>query len=241
MRDAKVFSLGSEALTIEFGNEISLELNERALRLARFFEKNSFAGFVEAVPAYASVTIFYDCLTVRKNYPNYETAFEAVKKFAENALGNLEKTVAETESRLMKIPVCFDEEFALDLEFVTTAHNLSTEQAKAVFLARNYRVFMLGFLPGFAYLGEVAEEIATPRKDEPRQKVPAGSVGIAGKQTGIYSLESPGGWQNIGRTPLKMFNPNSPQPTFLRAGDSIEFYEIDKDNFIRIERENCQL
>lgn len=219
----KIFSLGDSALTIDFGNEISVELNDRVLRLAQIFDKHSFAGFVEIVPAYSSLTIFYDTFKVRKNSPEFSTAFAAVKSFVENALESPD-TLEKVESRLIEIPVCFDREFALDLDFVANENNLSKQKVIEIFLDKTYRVFMLGFLPGFAYMGEVDHRIATPRRTSPRVKVPKGSVGIAGTQTGIYPLASPGGWQIIGRTDVELFTPNSEKPTFLQVGDSVKFY-----------------
>jgi inhibitor of KinA len=221
---AKIFPLGDGALTIDFGNEISVRLNNRVLKLAGFFTGNSFAGFEEIVPAYSSLTIFYDVLKVRRNFPEFATAFEAVKSFAENALENSDDLQIK-EPRLIKIPVCFDRGFALDLDFVAASNNLSPEKVVEIFLGKTYRVFMLGFLPGFSYMGEVDERIVTPRKQTPRTKVPKGSVGIAGKQTGIYSLASPGGWQIIGKTNIELFTPEANTPTFLRAGDSVQFYK----------------
>lgn len=219
----KIFPLGDDALTVEFGNEISAELNNRVLSLSRFFEANTFPGFVETVPAYASITVFYAVSTVRKNFPEFPTAFAAVKNFAENALRDSDD-LAETDSRLVEIPVCFREEYALDLESVAAAKNISAAKVVEIFLAKIYRVYMLGFLPGFSYMGEVDERIAAPRKSAPRLRVPKGSVGIAGRQTGIYSLESPGGWQIIGRTNVELFTPNHDTPTLLQAGDSVRFY-----------------
>jgi inhibitor of KinA len=221
---ARIFPLGDCALTIDFGNEISVRLNNHVLKLAGFFTKNSFAGFEEIVPAYSSLTIFYDVLKVRKNFPEFATAFEAVKSFAENALKNSGDFQIK-EPRLIKIPVCFDEEFALDLDFVAASNNLTREKVIEIFLDRTYRVFMLGFLPGFTYMGEVDERIRAPRKQTPRTKAPKGSLGIAGKQTGIYSFISPGGWQVIGKTNIELFTPEAETPSFLRAGDSVKFYE----------------
>jgi len=222
--EAKIFPLGESALTIDFGNEISVRLNTCVLKLANFFAENSFAGFEEIVPAYSSLTIFYDVFTVRKNYQEFSTAFEAVKSFAENALRN-SSDFQTNELRTIKIPVCFDREFALDLEFVAASSNLSPEKVVEIFVGKTYRVFMLGFLPGFSYMGEVDERISTPRKQTPRTKVLKGSVGIAGKQTGIYSLSSPGGWQIIGKTNIELFTPEAETPTFLQAGDSVKFHE----------------
>lgn len=224
--NCKIFSLGENALTIDFGSEISLELNGRVLRLDDFLARNGFAGFIETVPAYGSLTIFYDVFTVRKNFPAFPTAFAAVKAVVENALPNLPE-IERVASRLVKIPVCFDAESALDLDSVAARNNLTRERVLEIFLARTYRVFMLGFLPGFAYLGELDERIAAPRRSAPRLKVPRGSVGIAGRQTGVYPFESPGGWQIIGRTRHELFTPQAENPTVLQAGDLVKFYQSD--------------
>lgn len=220
----KIFPLGENALTIDFGNEISLELNNKVLCLDRFLAENNFAGFIETIPAYGSLTIFYDVFTVRKNFPEAATAFEAVKAFLENALQNLSE-IEFAEPRLVEIPVCFDAESALDLDSVAAENNLTRKEVVEIFLEKTYRVFMLGFLPGFAYMGETDERIAAPRKSAPRLKVPRGSVGIAGRQTGIYPFESPGGWQIIGKTEIQLFTPDAENPTVLQAGDLVKFYE----------------
>ncbi|HLM01263.1 MAG TPA: 5-oxoprolinase subunit PxpB, partial [Pyrinomonadaceae bacterium] len=194
----KIFPLGENALTIDFGNEISLALNNKVLRLAAFLDENKFAGFGEIVPAYSSLTVFFDVFAVRKNFPEFPTAFAAVRAFLENALENSGE-IEFAASRLIEIPVSFAESSAPDLEFVAAENNLSRGKVIEIFLSKTYRVFMLGFLPGFAYLGETDERIAAPRKPVPRLKVPKGSVGIAERQTGIYPFESPGGWQIIGK------------------------------------------
>ena len=220
----KIFPIGDNVLTIEFGNEIFAEHNNLVLKLAAYFEQNAFQGFVELIPAYASLTCFYDVLIVRKNFSAFATAFDAVKNFAENALLNLDD-FEETKPRLIEIPICFDKESALDLDSVAAMNNLNAKHVTEIFLQETYRVYMLGFLPGFAYMGEVDERIAAPRKNSPRLKVPKGSVGIADQQTGIYSLESPGGWQIIGKTNVELFTPEAESPTFLKAGDLVRFYE----------------
>ncbi|MBA2621876.1 MAG: 5-oxoprolinase subunit PxpB [Acidobacteria bacterium] len=226
---AKIYSLGENALTVSFGDEISLATNERVLNLASRFEReNHFKGFVEIVPTYTSLTIFYDVPTVRKNFPEFATAFDAVKNFAETALRQTVETVENKQRRLIEISVDFSSEFAPDLEFIATEKNLSAEVVIEIFTARTYRVFMLGFLPGFAYMGEVDERISVPRKQNPRELVPQGSVGIAGRQTGIYSLASPGGWQIIGRTDARLFTPELDVPTFLQAGDEVKFSRATK-------------
>ena len=222
----KIFPLGDNALTISFGNEISPEMNSLVLSLAQFCSQNQFPGFIEMVPAYASLSIFFDVPTVRKSLPEFSAAFEAVKRYVENALLKMQK-IHEQTLRTVKIPVSFDKEVAPDLEFVASANNLMPPDVIKIFTERVYRVYMLGFLPGFAYMGKVDERIATPRKPSPRLEVPRGSVGIAGGQTGIYSLASPGGWQIIGRTAVELFMPGDEKPSLFQAGDLVKFYPVD--------------
>ena len=220
--DLKVFSLGDSAVTADFGNEISIHLNNKAIALSKYLEDHPFSGFIESVPAYASTTVYYDISTVRRSFPDFDSAFEAVRHMVEKAVGLMNIATIEN-TRTIEIPVKFDRESALDLEFVAERSGLRSEAVINIFTGTTYRVFMLGFLPGFSYLGEVDERIATPRRESPRLSVPKGSVGIAGRQTGIYSLESPGGWQIVGRTETEMFEPNNETPCHLTPGDNVRF------------------
>ena len=131
--------------------------------------------------------------------------------------------IKKIDSPVIEIPFDYSEEFALDLEYISETKNLAKRKIIEIFTSKIYRVFMLGFLPGFAYMGEVDERIAVPRKETPRLKVPKGSVGIAGNQTGIYPLESPGGWQIIGKTETELFTPDEKNPTFFQSGDLVKF------------------
>lgn len=229
----KFFALGDSALTVDFGNAISLRLNARVQRLRRIIEREKFDWIVELVPAYSSLAVFYDAALVRRKYADFATAFDAVRFVVERILPQVAaEETARDDARLVEVPICFDAEFAPDLEFVAETNNLNVEAVKAIFLAEIYTVFMLGFLPGFAYLGEVSDKIATARKDQPRTNIAAGSVGIAGRQTGIYPLESPGGWQIIGRTPLRLFDANADAPALFAPGDAVQFYEIGKNAFV---------
>lgn len=207
----RIFPLGDSAATIEFGNEISAEFNNKAVNLARQIENTPFDGIIEAVPAYASLTVFYDSRL---------TTFEAVKGELARLSSNI-SSIAKSTPSLVEIPVLVSSE--MDLARVAAYAALSSDEVLEIFLAQTYRVYMLGFLPGFAYMGEVDDRIACPRLETPRTKVPKGSVGIAGKQTGIYPLESPGGWNIIGRTDLQMFDPASDQPCILKPGDEVRF------------------
>lgn len=218
----RIFPLGDNAVTVEFGNEISLELNRKAIALSEHFESNPFPGFIESVPAYSSTTIFFEPVKVRDAHIGCRTACEAVSLIVETASVEIRDKV-ETDRATVEIPVIFNSAASLDLDEVCKFAGLDADAVIYMFLKRIYRVFMIGFLPGFAYMGEVEDRIAIARKQSPRLKVPAGSVGIAGKQTGIYPLESPGGWQILGRTELKMFDPNSDPSCPLRPGDRVKF------------------
>lgn len=229
MNAVEIYSLGDGAVTINFGDEISPDTNKRVIQLDRHFNSSPFSGFIETVPAYASLTVFYDVFQVGKNFSGFQTTFDAVKNLVESALENAVKP-AENSSRLIEIPVCFAEEYALDLEFITETKNLTKSEVIKIFTSQTYQVYMLGFLPGFAYMGETDEKIAVLRKESPRTSVPKGSVGIAGRQTGIYPLSSPGGWQIIGRTNLELFTPNAEKPALLQTGDLVKFYPVDEIN-----------
>lgn len=209
----RIFPLGDSAATIEFGSEISAELNDRAIALTSHLTTHPFEGMIEAVPAYASVTVFYDPAI---------TAFTEVKLFLAESV-DAAVPVTRKASRIIEIPIIVSREASLDLDRLAQLRGLSTEEVIAVFLSDTYRVYMLGFLPGFAYMGEVDESIAAPRLETPRTKVPKGSIGIAGKQTGIYPLESPGGWNIIGRTDLQMFDTDSDHASLLKPGDEVRF------------------
>ena len=229
----KIFPICENALTIDFGNTISVELNNKVLQLVDSIKQTNFAGFIETVPAYSSLTIFYDLITVRKTFRDFPNAFSAVRDFVETALNNLSKN-EKIQPCLVEIPVCYDEKFAIDLDFVAENSKLSKDEVIKIHTSKEYRVFMIGFLPAFAYLGEIDERISTPRKTSPRTNIEKGSVGIAGNQTGIYPLDSPGGWQIIGKTPLEMFQPKNEQISLLRTGELVKFYQISLTEFSKL-------
>lgn len=228
----RIFPLGDSAITIDFGNCINEAVNDEVNARFSQFQKNSLPGVIEIVPAYSSLSIYYDAPVLKKKIPAGQTVYDWIKKIIEDWLQQKEN-IKEEEKRIIKIPVCYDEEFATDIKYLADTKNLSINEVVRIHAAKTYRVYMLGFLPGFAYMGELDERIAMPRKPQP-VKIVAGSVGIAGKQTGIYPLASPGGWQIIGRTPLKLFDGNSVDPTLLKAGDFIQFYSITRNDFFEI-------
>jgi KipI family sensor histidine kinase inhibitor len=215
--------LGDSALLVSFGEVIDEETNDRVHALAKAIEKASFEWLVEVVPAYSSLAVIYDANLVD---------FEGVKQ----AIQGLEFSVEKFEGRLVEILVLYGGKYGPDLEFVAEYNGMTPEEVIEIHSKPVYRVYFLGFLPGFAYLGGMDERIATPRLEKPRLKVPAGSVGIAGKQTGIYPLESPGGWRLIGRTPLRLFNPSKEPPTLLQPGDRVKFVPIDEEEFEELYR-----
>jgi len=181
------------------------------------------------VPCYCSLTIHYDIFSLRKYCIAGQTVFDHVRTSLLERLRDLEHT-APALSRVVKIPVCYESHFAPDLAGLSGAIKISVEEIIHIHTSVVYRVYMLGFLPGFAYMGEIDEKIAMPRKSEP-VPVAAGSVGIAGRQTGIYPLSSPGGWQIIGKTPVILFDAACENPCFLDPGDRVQFYSITSHEF----------
>ncbi len=192
--------------------------------------KKSFEGFIESVPSYSSLAVFFDYLKVKSVVKEGQAPFDFIKGFLERMIDQPAKDVEEANV-VVKLPVLYDGD---DLDFVAQQHQLSRDEVISIHTAKQYRVFMIGFLPGFPYMGSVDERIASPRKNSPRTVVPAGSVGIAGIQTGIYQQVSPGGWQLIGRTPMKIFDVKKESPCLLKPGDAVKFYSIDKTEFEKL-------
>ncbi|WP_143706051.1 5-oxoprolinase subunit PxpB [Emticicia sp. TH156] len=218
----RIFSLSDSSITIDFGSVIDEAVNTRVAQLLDYCKENPFVGFSEAVPAYASLTVFYDVIQVRNAYADSPTAYALVENYLVEALNKL-NIATSTSPNLIEIPVIYNGE---DIAFVAEHHQLSIEEVIQIHSAATYRVYMMGFLPGFAYLGGMDARIATPRRASPRTSVPAGSVGIAGRQTGIYPLASPGGWQLIGHTNTPLFDMNAQPPTLLKAGDLVRFVRV---------------
>jgi len=225
----KIFPLGDAALIIDFGNIIDESINKLVHAVFYQLQKDPIPGVIETVPAYCSLTIYYDVLFIRKKTGAKETAFKWIAEKVKEYLSG-ERIEVEENGALIRIPVCYENEYGPDLNFIAMQNKISVEEIIHLHISTTYRVFMLGFLPGFAYMGMVNEKIATPRKQFPAP-VEAGSIGIAGRQTGIYPLNSPGGWQIIGRTPLQLFDKGKNDPTLFKTGDTVQFYSITKDEF----------
>lgn len=217
--------LGDSALIVQLGEGIDPEIHERVKYTSKLLSDNPFDGFIEIVPAYNNLTVYYDPYIVHSTQKGTLTAFKKVCNYLMPLVQHFE--IDKTERpRKISIPVCYGGEFGPDIENVAEYHNMTTEEVIRIHAGSECLVYMLGFAPGFPFMGGMDTRIATPRKETPRLSIPPGSIGIAGKQTGIYPFETPGGWQIIGRTPLNLFLPNMSPPTLLQAGDIIHFIPI---------------
>ena len=221
MNAFRIVSAGDSAIVVEFDNRIDPSVNARAIAVAEAIQAAGLVGVRDVVPTFRSVAIYFDPL-----HTGGDALIARVE--AEAARWSQEAEAARTPVR---IPVCYGGDLGPDLGAVAEFSQLDEATVVALHTGRSYRVFMLGFVPGFAYLGSVDDRIAMPRRATPRVRVPPGSVGIAGVQTGIYPLETPGGWQLVGRTPIKPFDPDRAEPFLLKAGDTVEFYAIDRQQF----------
>ncbi len=227
-----MYPCGDHALTIEWGNAIDITVNKTVMALFALLKEANLKGVKDIIPAYNSVTVVYDMPFLKKEVKTV-TVYEWISRQIGKLIDSVEIDI-EKKSRLIRIPVCYDFSLAPDLVSLAADHKINVDDVIKLHTGKTYRVFMIGFMPGFAYMGSVDEKIITPRKANPRTSVPAGSVGIAGEQTGIYPFDSPGGWQLIGQTPVKMFDAEKEMPCFLQPGDEVQFYPITKDDFQNI-------
>ena len=233
----KISSLGETALIIDFGNTIDESINKMVHSLFYQLQHDPIPGMIEAVPGYSSLTIYYDILFIRNILNKQITAFEWVSESLKKFIPK-ENIETGDPQILIKVPVCYEIEYAPDLDFIASQNKISHEEVIYFHTSTTYHIYMLGFLPGFAYMGMVDEKISSSRKQKP-VFVEAGSIGIAGKQTGIYPFRSQGGWQIIGRTPLKLFDKEKINPVLFKAGDKVQFYSITKDEFEDIKSRNA--
>ena len=222
--------LGDSACTVVFGDHIDKAINEDILAIFRSIQSRREAFIIDLVPAYASLTVFYDPVELLHSVEGNQNSFEIICNYLTNYLSQF-PSVDRPAPRQHSIPVCYSGQFSTDLAAMAATLKLSTSELIRLHGERTYRVYMIGFQPGFAYMGEVDERIAFPRKEKPARRVAAGSVGIAGKQTGIYPFESPGGWSIIGRTPLKIFDKAAASPVLFEPGDLVTFYPITENEF----------
>lgn len=238
-RPYRIFPLGDSALTIEYGQVIDPELNEEVIARFREWQEHPIPGMTEALPAYSSLTVYYDILTAARLAGPGVSAFDFMKTETEKRL-MIPVSFNPVEPRVLSVPVCYEPVFAPDISRLAEYRGISVEEVIREHTSGTYQVYMLGFLPGFAYMGELSEKISHPRKPAP-EPTAAGSVGIAGRQTGIYPLDSPGGWQIIGRTPVQVFDRNRTEPSFFRAGDRVRFFSITKSEFENRVREKIDM
>lgn len=220
----RILPLGDSAITIEFGSEIDPLINARVMSFAKVIIDQGWHGIHDIVPTYRSVTVFFDPLQWNSSV--------LTKKL--NALPTLQLNETESNDTVHEIPVLYGGAWGPDLEEVAAFAGLTSAQAIELHASIPYRVYMLGFSPGFPYLGLVSERLAMPRRATPRTKVPSGSVGIADRQTGIYPSATPGGWQLIGRTPIPIYRKASSTPFLLKPGDQVRFRPIGRDEFDRL-------
>jgi KipI family sensor histidine kinase inhibitor len=215
-----------QSLLVYFGHEIALQAHERVRRLLRLLELEPVAGVRNLHPAYCSVLVKFDALKL-----GHDELEAILRKY----LDRLEE-VTLPEPHQVEIPVCYGGEYGPDLAEVCAMHGLTAAQAIELHVSAEYLVYFLGFVPGFAYLGGLPEELVTPRLATPRRRVPAGSVGIAGSQTGVYPFATPGGWRVLGRTPIAMFRTDRDGLSLLSIGDHVKFVPISSERFAALER-----
>jgi KipI family sensor histidine kinase inhibitor len=217
----RIVSAGDSALVVEFEERIDPVVNARTVAFADAVQAADVSGVRDVVPSYRSVAIYFDPLRT-----NYDKLMSTLEVEASRPASD-----KRTDRVPIRIPVCYGADLGPDLPQVAAFAKISEEEVVRIHSSATYRVFMVGFVAGFAYMGTVDERIAMPRHSTPRVRVPLGTVGIAGVQTGIYPAETPGGWQLIGRTPVKPFDASRAEPFLMKAGDAVQFYPIDRAEF----------
>jgi len=223
--EVKYLIAGDRALVVEFGDKIEEEVNSKIRSLTVAIERDSIIGINETIPTYRSLMVIYDPMIMELN-ELIETIKSIISRMNELKL---------PDAKVIEIPTLYGGEYGPDIEFVADHNKITIDEVIRIHTDMEYLIYMIGFTPGFPYLGGMSDKIQAPRLQNPRTKIPFGSVGIAGKQTGIYPVESPGGWQLIGRTPVKLYDPCRKQPVLLNAGDYIKFVQIDENEYKLIE------
>ena len=215
----QIYPLGDQALTLDFGNTINIEINQTVMGVFHLLQAQALPAIIDIIPAYSSISVVYNSKSLSKIIGSYDT-YQFLKQQLESIIQQL-ISLPIVQARKIVVPACYHPSLAPDLLSLAESHQLSAEELIKIHCTKTYRVYMIGFLPGFAYMGTVDERIISARKSEPRLQVPAGSVGIAGAQTGIYPFTSPGGWQLIARTPITLFDVAKQNPTYLPPGDEV--------------------
>jgi KipI family sensor histidine kinase inhibitor len=219
----KFLASADSAVIVEFGDRIDRAVSDQVLGLAARMRASEIVGVIEVVPTFRSLMVHYDPL--RTSAKQLISAIERVLT---------SKTALDRKRRLWRVPVCYERDFAPDLDDVARATKLTPDEVVALHTATRYHVYMIGFVPGYPYMGDLAERLVLPRRADPRVRVPPGSVSIATTMTAIYPVESPGGWHLIGTTPIRIFDPHAAQPALFAPGDAVEFEAIGAEAFARI-------
>jgi inhibitor of KinA len=228
-----IYALSEQAVTISFGNKIDVQL----LRAIKNYEEQltiaPFPGFITSVIAYTSLTVHYNIERVANSHLPGQSCFDKVSGYLQS-LESSDVLQEEAKQEPIRVPVCYGSVQGPDLSDLAKEKDMDELSFIELHSSAVYTVYMIGFVPGFAYLGGMDPLLSAPRKNKPRAEVPVGSVGIAGLQTGIYPLTTPGGWQLIGQTPLRLFDPSRAQPSLFQAGDLLKFYQISVEQFITL-------
>ena len=227
MSEVRYLVAGDSAVCVEFGNEISPEINKKIRAFKIAVEKSDIPGIVETVPTYRSLLVHYHPEVI---------GFKALTEKFYKLMGSL-SSIPIPPPTVIEIPVLYGGEMGPDIENVAEHNHKTVEEVIKIHTSEEYLIYMIGFIAGFKYLGGMSKEIATPRLKSPRVKIEGGSVGIAGEQTGIYPVASPGGWQLIGRTPLKLYDADREKPVLLEAGQYIKFAAVTEEEYKKIEKE----
>ncbi|HHY74309.1 MAG TPA: 5-oxoprolinase subunit PxpB [Bacillus bacterium] len=236
MVDYQLHPLGDRAVMIELGSSISADILRKLQVFTTYLEEHPPEWLIEYIPAFTTLAIFYEPMIISKQCNFCRLPYDVVCEFIKDIFLKL-AVHNVVHSRVIEIPVCYGGELGPDLETVANINGLTVDEVIQIHSTGDYIVYMIGFAPGFPYIGGMSEKIAAPRLETPRLKIPERSVGIAGMQTGIYPIATPGGWQLIGRTPLRLFNPENEQPSLLQAGDKIRFRPISRAEYLELEQE----
>ena len=226
MSKTKILVAGDSSVLIEFGKEINPETNRRIAATVQLIRDQQIEGIVDMIPTYCALLINYDPRVIL--YDPLVARLEGLLK--------IEVKAGEQKKRVYEIPVCYGGKYGPDLGVIAKHAGLPEEEVIRIHSSSDYLIYMLGFLPGFTYLGGLDERIHTPRLKTPRVRIEAGSVGIGGSQTGIYPLDSPGGWNLMGKTPVKTYDPDREVPILVQAGEYIRFVPVDEEEYLRIQK-----
>lgn len=227
LKEPRFLQAGESCIVVEFADEIDRSANDAVVSLRNLLVKQKIVPIVECLPTYRSLAVYFDPLSVDSE--------NIIKEIKQSLSAISDDTV--NSHKIISVPVCYGGSYGPDIDNVARHAGISVDEVIKRHSSNICHCYMIGFVPGFAYLGGMDDTIATPRLADPRTVIPGGSVGIAGKQTGIYPIDSPGGWQLIGRTPLKLFTPDAEQPTLIDAGYGVRFEPVTDCEYRKIEEQ----